>query len=144
MKKYTDPRHTARILALQKLFQEEFEIVNSSVEKPQLFAPKELCQIDDAVDFDSALYDKILTSIQENKEEIDNLISSLATKRPIDQISPIDLQILRISIAEGFISKFTPIKVAIDEGIELAKEFGGDLSSKFINGVLGNLLKKHK
>jgi N utilization substance protein B len=49
----------------------------------------------------------------------------------------VDLQILRMAIYEGFISKITPPKVAIDEAIEIAKEFGGETSSKFVNGVLG-------
>lgn len=56
----------------------------------------------------------------------------------------VDLQILRIAIFEGFIGKLTPPKVAIDEAIELAKEFGGQASDKFVNGVLGALYEEHK
>jgi transcription antitermination protein NusB len=60
----------------------------------------------------------------------------------MNQIKKIDIEILRIAIFEGFIAKITPPKVAIDEAIELAKDFGGDPSSKFVNGVLGGLYEK--
>lgn len=56
----------------------------------------------------------------------------------------VDLQILRMSIYEGFLEKITPPKVAIDEAIELAKEFGDESSSKFVNGVLGAIYDIHK
>jgi N utilization substance protein B len=56
----------------------------------------------------------------------------------------VDLQILRISIFEGFLAKITPPKVAIDEAIEVARGFGGEVSSKFINGVLGAIYEESK
>ncbi|MBU1119658.1 transcription antitermination factor NusB, partial [Patescibacteria group bacterium] len=55
-----------------------------------------------------------------------------------------DLQIFRIAILEGFIGKITPPKVAIDEAIEIAKDFGGDSSGKFVNGVLGAIYEQAK
>ena len=63
---------------------------------------------------------------------------------PIAQIQKVDLEILRIALWEGFLSETTPPKVAIDEAIEIAKEFGGDASSKFINGVLGSIYEKEQ
>ena len=56
----------------------------------------------------------------------------------------VDLQILRIAILEGFIKKITPPKVAIDEAIEIAKDFGGESSGKFVNGVLGAIYEQMK
>jgi N utilization substance protein B len=56
----------------------------------------------------------------------------------------VDLQILRIAIFEGFVGKKTPPKVAIDEAIEIAKDFGGDTSGKFVNGVLGAIYEEAK
>jgi N utilization substance protein B len=56
----------------------------------------------------------------------------------------VDLQILRIAIYEGFIEKITPPKVSIDEAIEVAKDFGGEISSKFVNGVLGAIYEETK
>ena len=55
----------------------------------------------------------------------------------------VDLQILRIAVYEGFIGEFTPPKVAINEAVELAKEYGGQDSPKFVNGVLGAVMRKH-
>ena len=56
----------------------------------------------------------------------------------------VDLQILRMAILEGFIDKITPPKVAIDEAIEIAKDFGGETSGKFVNGVLGAIYEEEK
>ena len=63
----------------------------------------------------------------------------LAPEWPLNNIAKIDLEILRIAILEGFILKITPEKVAINEAIELAKEFSNDQTRKFVSGVLGNL-----
>jgi N utilization substance protein B len=56
----------------------------------------------------------------------------------------VDLQILRIAIYEGFVGTITPPKVAIDEAIEVAKDFGGEINSKFVNGVLGAIYEQQK
>lgn len=139
MKKHTDPRHSSRILALQILFQEKFEI---SKPKENKIGLKYLCKMNNIKQFDEELVEKIVNAVKENLTKIDKIIRKLAPERPLDEISKIDLLILRIAIAEGFAGKFTPRKVAIDEAIELAKEFGGESSSKFVNGVLGTLLKQ--
>ena len=140
MKKITDPRHSARVLALQKLFELDFgqRIAKNT---SQSFTQKDLADIDGVKHFDEKLYQQIIKAVQKHIAKIDTIIIKYAPERPIDQISQVDLQILRIAIAEGFIGNFTPPKVAIDEAIELAKSFGGATSQKFINGVLGNLFK---
>lgn len=142
MKNFSDPRHIARILALQKLFEYHFKIKNLNDKKSDYFKDIDLCEINEVKKFDKKLTEKIVQTVKKHIVELDKIIAEYAPERPIEDISQIDLQILRIAITEGFIEKMTPAKVAIDEAIELAKEFGGDSSSKFVNGVLGNLLKK--
>lgn len=152
MKIQHDPRHAARILALQKLFEDEFKSTNleqiclsaDTVEEENAlkFTNNNLCEINDIIRFDKKLFKQIIKLVKATRNKTDKIITELAPERPVNEVSQIDLQILRIAIAEGFIEKITPFKVAIDEAIELAKEFGGTASSKFVNGVLGNLLTK--
>jgi len=82
-----------------------------------------------------------IKEITVNLNVIDTLIAQCAPDRPIDKINKIDLAILRLSVFELIIKKDTPPKVAIDEAIELGKEFGSDSSPGFINGVLGKAVQ---
>ncbi len=141
MKKATDPRHLSRALALQSLFSKNFDVQREGVID---FEVSELSVLDDIETYNEELYQKLVNGVQENQENIDETITKFAPQWPISQMKLVDLQILRISIYEGFIVKITPPKVAIDEAIELAKEFGGDSSSKFVNGVLGAIYEIHK
>jgi len=141
MKTAKDPRHSARIIALQKLFETEFKLKNFNNLKINTLSSNYLSNINNIKLFDKNLYNNLLDAVNKNMTKIDKIIVQLAPERPINDISQVDLQILRMAIAEGFIESITPSKVAIDEAIELAKEFGGLASSKFVNGVLGNLLK---
>ena len=72
-------------------------------------------------------------------QKIDSTIKEFAPAWPIDQISIVDRNILRLAIDEILIDNKVPVKVAINEAVELAKKFGGDHSSKFVNGVLGSV-----
>ncbi|OGE36402.1 transcription antitermination factor NusB [Candidatus Daviesbacteria bacterium RIFCSPHIGHO2_02_FULL_39_8] len=74
-------------------------------------------------------------------KKIDRLISQAAPDRPIAQINKIDLAILRLATFELIIKKETPLKVVIDEAVELGKEYGSDSSPAFVNGVLGKIVK---
>lgn len=141
MKKATDPRHLSRELALQSLFSKDFDVQGEGVID---FEVSELSVLDEIDVYNEELYQKLVTGVRENQEKIDETISKFAPQWPISQMKLVDLQILRISIYEGFIANITPPKVAIDEAIELAKEFGGDSSSKFVNGVLGAIYEIHK
>lgn len=82
--------------------------------------------------------DPILTHIQ----DIDQKIEKAAPDWPIEKIAKIDAAILRLSIYELTVLKDAPVKVIIDEAVELAKEFGNDQSAKFVNGVLGTIVKE--
>lgn len=119
MKNASDPRHLKRINLVKALFAVSF---SSKSDIPR---------------------NKDLLSIQKNLEKIDEYIRESAKQFPIDKIAKIDLAILRLSAYELLIERREPVKVIIDEAVELAKTFGGDASPLFINGVLGDLLKKY-
>lgn len=117
MKKKSDPRHLRRISVMQDLFSWEFLKDKPSVKIKPIIA---------------------------NLPKIDKLIEKSATERPIGEINRIDLAILRLAVFELIIEEGTPPKVVIDEAVELAKEFGSDSSSAFVNGALGKLVQIKK
>lgn len=137
MKSNTDPRHNARKIALTTLFCWMF---NEPELDSCIVMSKELLE---ETEIDDVLTKKIITTVQNNVEAIDKIIVESAPEWPIEKISKIDLIILRISTAELLFDIKTPTKVAIDEAIELAKDFGNETSSKFVNGVLGSIVTKH-
>jgi transcription antitermination factor NusB len=142
-----DPRHNARLLLLEQIFENEFTTLlfekgeNSSNNKIplEIDALKELSGIKS---YNITLHEKISECLRENTEAIDNLLRPFVTERPLEDISKVDLAILRISIAEVIFLRITPFTVSIDESIELAKEFGGIDDGRFVNGVLDRLFKK--
>ena len=71
---------------------------------------------------------------------LDEVVSEHAPEWPLDQVAVIDRNILRIALWEFTVAQITPVKVAINEAIELAKTYGSDSSSRFVNGVLGSLV----
>ena len=126
-------RRKARITALQALY--EIDAVShdtESVIKGQLEG-KELSE--ENVRFAREL----VNGVRDNKDKIDGYIVKFAPTWPVAQLSIIDRNILRLAIYEILIDNKTPVKVAIDEAVELSKMFGSDRSSKFVNGVLGSV-----
>ena len=91
---------------------------------------------------DPAFVFDLIKGVQEKISEIDGIITKTAPEWPIEQITVIDRNILRIGIFELIFAKQVPPKVAINEAVELGKAFGGESSGKFINGVLGTLYKQ--
>ena len=83
---------------------------------------------------------QIITGVIPIIPQLDKIISEHAPEWPMDQVAVIDRNILRIALWEFGVEKCTPLKVAINEAIELAKVFGSDSSPRFINGVLGSLV----
>jgi len=144
MKGKNDPRHLARILSLQALF--EWSLNSTDIEKILERNLTTYVQIDtkeeNKAKIDNQLSKLIVNGVTDNLDSIDKIIQSSAPEWPLSQIAKVDLEILRISIFELYIAKNVPPKVAIDEAVELAKEFGGENSSKFINGVLGTVVKE--
>jgi N utilization substance protein B len=93
---------------------------------------------------DEFFIEKIISGVKKYEEEIDKLIEKSAPEWPIEQIATVDKVILRIAIFELLYDDEVPPKVAIDEAVELAKTFGGENSSKFVNGVLGTVYRSSK
>ena len=81
----------------------------------------------------------LVSGVMANKPQLDELIERYAPEWPLDQMAAIDRNILRMAIFEFVLDGGTPIKVAINEAVELAKMFGSDSSARFVNGVLGSL-----
>ena len=144
MKGKNDPRHLARIIALQSLF--EWSLNSINIEEILNRNSNAYVQIDTPEEnkskVDSQLANLIVKGVTENLDSIDTIIQNSAPEWPLSQIAKVDLEILRIAIFELCMAKNVPPKVAIDEAVELAKEFGGENSSKFVNGVLGTVVKK--
>jgi len=126
-------RRKARIAALQTLY--ELDCTRHKVEETsaRLRAGETLAQ--EALSFSEELVKGVL----QHKSDIDALIKKFAPAFPPEQMSIIDRNILRLAIFEILFSDKTPFKVAINEAIELAKEFGSDSSPRLINGVLGSI-----
>jgi len=82
---------------------------------------------------------QLVNGVLQYRERLDVVIQQYATEWPLTQMAIVDRNILRIAIYEFAIFTETPVKVAINEAIELAKDFGSDSASRFINGVLGSL-----
>ncbi|MDP2671399.1 MAG: transcription antitermination factor NusB [bacterium] len=143
MKQETDPRHEARKVALQALFEWSFNSTNIKTISERDIEEYSRVDREEAsinVDKDLALF--LVSGITENLDSLDKIIEEAAPEWPIEQIAKIDLEILRIAIFEIYIARSVPPKVAIDEAVELAKAFGGENSSKFVNGVLGTVVKQ--
>ena len=144
MKKSHDKRHVARIIALQALFEWSFNSTNIeqiAQRDLQLDLSEEL-EKEPKKEIDTELVTFLLKGTTDNLDAIDKIIEKAAPEWPLPQIAKVDLEILRISIFELYIARSVPPKVAIDEAVELAKQFGGENSSKFINGVLGTVVKE--
>jgi N utilization substance protein B len=126
-------RRRARIAALQALY--ELDCAKHKVEEAlaRLRAGKTLGQ--EALSFSEELVKGVL----QNKSELDAIIEKFAPAFPLEQMSIIDRNILRLAIFEILFNDKTPFKVAINEAIELAKQFGSDSSPRLINGVLGSI-----
>ena len=129
----TGTRRKARIAALQTLYELDCTKHKAEEALARLRAGETLPQ--EALSFSEELVKGVL----QNKSELDALIKKFAPAFPPEQMSIIDRNILRLAIFEILFNGKTPIKVAINEAIELAKEFGSDSSSRLINGVLGSI-----
>ena len=131
-------RHLGRIVALQSLYEYEFrtQAGDSSVGSSEIVA-RNLERYKETID-DKQFISDLVDGILEHQDELDGKIQPIAPDWPIEQIARIDRTILRMGLFELLhMQEIVPAKVAINEAVELAKAFGSDNSSKFINGVLG-------
>jgi N utilization substance protein B len=134
-------RHLSRSIVLQTMFEwdlnaidrkEIMEVLDRNIEE---FAPNKT---------DRPFMERLLDGILGKQSELDLIIEKAAPEWPIDRISPVDRNILRLGLFELLFADRgeVPAKVAINEAIELAKQFGGENSSRFVNGVLGAVYKE--
>lgn len=128
-------RHLSRVIIMQTLYEWDFrpksnldEIKQRNIENYQ-------------EDADGQFINQTIEGVIEHQQKIDQEIIKAAPEWPLEQISAIDKTILRIAIYELLNSEDIPPKVAINEAVELGKTFGGQNSSKFINGVLGTVYR---
>lgn len=130
-------RHLGRIVALQTLY--EFEFRNDSEGKLELddILSRNLSRYEAAIE-DKAFVSDLVKGTNEKANLLDAKLQPIAPGWPISQIARIDRNILRIGLYELlYCADMVPPKVVINEAVELAKSFGSDNSSKFVNGVLG-------
>ncbi|HSH17830.1 MAG TPA: transcription antitermination factor NusB [Candidatus Saccharimonadales bacterium] len=135
-------RHLGRIIVLQTLYEEEFrrdagdadfdlkEVLGRNIDR--------YADMVDDIDFIRELVNGVLAKAS----ELDAVLQPIAPEWPIDQIARMDRLVLRIGLYELLHATDVPPKVVINEAVELAKAFGGENSSKFINGVLGTVLRQ--
>ena len=131
-------RHLGRIVALQTLYEFEFrkESGDSSAESSEILQ-RNLERYESAID-DTKFVESLVDGVLKEQKSIDEKIQPIAPDWPIEQIARVDRNILRIGVYELLHqADVVPPKVAINEAVELAKAFGSDNSSKFVNGVLG-------
>lgn len=131
-------RHLGRIVALQSLYEYEFRMQSEDVTTDiDEILGRNLQRYETAID-DKAFVADLVKGVIAKQVELDAAIQPIAPEWPVDQIARIDRSILRLGLYELLhLQGVVPPKVVINEAVELAKAFGSDNSSKFINGVLG-------
>lgn len=137
-------RHLGRIVALQTLYEQDFrrEVEDSAFSLEEVLA-RNIERYADTID-DKEFIQKLVNGVADKENELDELIRPVAPEWPIEQIARMDRIILRIGTYELVHDKSVPPKVVINEAVELAKGFGGENSSKFVNGVLGTILRNQE
>ncbi len=135
-------RHLGRIIVLQTLYEIVFrtECGDKTVKIEEVLARNITSHR--AVAGDKTFIRQLTTGTDKQAELLDRKLQPLAPDWPLDQIARIDHIVLRMGAYELLNNKEVPPKVVINEAVELAKGFGGENSSKFINGVLGSLLRE--
>lgn len=134
-------RHLSRSIVLQTLF--EWDLNDLDKKSVQEVLERNVTEFSQNKT-DGPFIEKLLDGVLSKRPELDQVIEKAAPEWPIDRISPVDRNILRLGLFELLFSdrKEVPAKVAINEAIELAKQFGGENSSRFVNGVLGAVYKE--
>ncbi len=135
-------RHLGRIVALQTLYEQDFRVEagDTSFDLLEVLS-RNIDRYHETIE-DTSFIRNLVVGVSKESKKLDVLIQPVAPEWPIDQIARMDRIILRMGAYELLHSKEVPPKVVINEAVELAKAFGGDNSSKFINGVLGTLLRQ--
>jgi len=134
-------RHLSRSIVMQSLY--EWDFGGKKPDDLEKIVEKNIAEFGPGLE-NKAFVWELVNGVVSNMESIDNIIEKAAPEWPIEQITIVDRNVLRIGLYELLYSNKdeVPPKVAINEAIELAKTFGGESSGKFINGVLGTVFKQ--
>ena len=131
----TDPRRRGRVLAMQALYEADVsshlaeEAIDRLSEGGDVAVPRAALQ-----------FARDLTGgVVSNREAIDRLIGETATRFPVEDLAAVDRNILRVAVFELAFDARAPVRVVVDEAVELAKLYGTDTSPRFVNGVLGTI-----
>lgn len=137
-------RHLGRIIALQTLYEQELRQEARDLDfDVKAVLDRNISRYKEMVD-DVDFIKRLVEGVTDSVERLDATLQPVAPEWPIDQIARMDRLILRIGLFELEKENDVPPKVVINEAVELAKGFGGDNSSKFVNGVLGTLLRERE
>lgn len=133
-------RHLSRSIAMQSLYEWDFNEFSKDLRE---ITEKNIQEFGSGLEEFDLIWE-LISGVQEKKEFIDSIIVKTAPEWPLPQINILDRNILRIGIYELIFGnkESVPPKVAINEAIELAKNFGGESSRKFVNGVLGTVYRE--
>ena len=131
-------RHLSRTVAMQSLFEWDFNGQTGNLDE---ILENNLTQLAPGMEDTEFTY-ALVHGVREHLGSIDTVIAKTAPEWPVDQITPVDRNVLRLGIYELQFLKDVPPKVVINEAVELGKTFGGESSGKFVNGVLGTLYKE--
>ncbi len=137
-------RHLGRIVALQTLYEYEFRLScdDKNLDVDEILQ-RNLHRYSDSID-DHEFIVKLVKGVIKEQDSLDATLQPVAPEWPINQIARMDRLILRLGLYELLHEPSVPPKVVINEAVELAKAFGGENSSKFINGVLGTVLRNQE
>lgn len=134
-------RHLQRSVAMQSLFEWDFQ--GGKEEGTEEIIQRNIKEFASGIE-ESKFIENLVNGTLKNRDKIDEMIEKCAPEWPINQITVVDRNILRLGIFELIFGNYeeVPPKVAINEAIELAKTFGGESSARFINGVLGTIYRE--
>ncbi len=134
-------RHLCRSIAMQSLY--EWDFYGKDKDKLKEFVKSNIKEFSPGIDKTDFIW-KLVQGVVENLDKLDQIIEKSAPEWPIEQITIVDRNVLRIGLYELLFGNAgeVPPKVAINEAIELAKTFGGESSGRFINGVLGTVYRE--
>ena len=130
------PRRRARIVALQALFE-----ADNSDHDP-MDSLQRIIESQRTGKAPAAFAAELVEAVMAKQEDLDRRIAKVAPAWPVEQLSAVDRNILRLAISEMLGDNGTPVRAAINEAVELAKAFGSEKSSSFVNGVLGSIAKE--
>ena len=131
-------RHQARILAMQALYEWD------STSHDAFVALARLARDSNASQRVTSFAREVVARVVEHLALIDAQLAAVAARRPLNQMARVEKAILRLAISEILLNNSVPARAAINEAVELAKEYGGEHSARFINGVLGTILSQNE